>query len=137
MLATMEIVNILDHAERVGQMILQSEPMKNYQLAKQKMAEDQVAQKRISAFQQIKDQYKDVQRFGRYHPDYNEIMKKVRTAKREMDLTDSVAEFKKAERELQAMLDEISSLVAHSVSPHIKVPQDGMVFKDTGCGCAS
>ncbi|TCT26897.1 cell fate (sporulation/competence/biofilm development) regulator YlbF (YheA/YmcA/DUF963 family) [Melghiribacillus thermohalophilus] len=137
MIATMEIVELLDYAEEIGKMILHSEPMKNYQQARKRLEEDEEAQKRIAAFQKIKDQYEDVQRFGRYHPDYNEIMKNVRTIKREMDLHDSVAAFKKAERELQLMLDDISSLVAHTVSPHIKVPKEGLLFADSGCGCGS
>ncbi|MCP8616631.1 YlbF family regulator [Salirhabdus salicampi] len=137
MLATLEIVDILDNAEHISQMIIQSEEMKNFQEAKQRLHEDKEAQRKIAAFQRIKDHYEDVQRFGRYHPDYSNIMKEVRLKKREMDMDDSVATFKRAETELQALLDDVSSIIGKSVSPYIKVPRDGAVFTDSGCGCGS
>ncbi|UOQ43156.1 YlbF family regulator [Halobacillus salinarum] len=137
MLATMEIVDLLDRSEAVGQMVMDSETMQHYQQAKQDLANDQEAQQLIKNFQDIKEHYEDVQRFGRYHPDYNDIMKRVRSVKREMDMNEKVALFKKAEREVQKLLDEISESVAFSVSQQIKVPRNGMALTDTGCGCGS
>ncbi|MFD2925402.1 YlbF family regulator [Halobacillus naozhouensis] len=137
MLATMEIVDILDQSESIGKMVMDSEVMQNYQQAKQELASDPDAQKLIQDFTDMKDQYEDVQRFGRYHPDYSIIMKRVRGVKREMDMHEKVARYKKAEREVQKLLDEISQSVAFSVSEQIKVPRNGMVFTDTGCGCGS
>ncbi|MBB6455003.1 cell fate (sporulation/competence/biofilm development) regulator YlbF (YheA/YmcA/DUF963 family) [Salirhabdus euzebyi] len=137
MLATIEIVELLDEAENIGKMILQSETMKNFESAKKRLLEDKEAQDRIAAFLKIKDQYEDVQRFGRYHPDYSTIMKEVRTVKREMDVHETVAAYKRAETELQALLDDVSGLLAETVSPSIKVPRDGAAFTDKGCGCGS
>ncbi len=137
MLATMEIVDILDQSESIGKMVMDSEVMQNYQQAKQELGSDADAQRLIQDFTSMKDQYEDVQRFGRYHPDYSNIMKRVRGVKREMDMHEKVARFKKAEREVQKLLDEISQSVAFSVSEQIKVPRNGMVFTDSGCGCGS
>jgi cell fate (sporulation/competence/biofilm development) regulator YlbF (YheA/YmcA/DUF963 family) len=137
MLATIEIVDLLDQSEQIGKMILQSETVINYQEAKKRLLSDTTAQKRIKAFEKIKDHYEDVQRFGRYHPDYSKIMKEVRTIKREMDMDDTVAAFKRAETDLQGLLDDVSALLAESVSPNIKVPRDGAIFSDKGCGCGS
>ncbi|MCP3026233.1 YlbF family regulator [Halobacillus sp. A5] len=136
MLATMEIVDLLDRSEAIGQMILDSDVMTDYQEAKKQLNADEEAQKLIRNFNNIKDQYEDVQRFGRYHPDYSVIMKQVRSVKREMDMHEKVVQFKKAEREVQRLLDEVSQSVAFSVSEQIKVPRNGMVF-DSGCGCGS
>ncbi|WP_173916582.1 YlbF family regulator [Halobacillus sp. Marseille-Q1614] len=136
MLATMEIVDLLDRSEALGQMIMDSEVMDHYKKMKNELESDKEAQSLIRNFMNIKDQYEDVQRFGRYHPDYNNIMKKVRTVKREMDMHEKVVQFKKAEREIQRLLDEVSQSVAFSVSEQIKVPRNGMVF-DSGCGCGS
>lgn len=133
MIATMEYVSILDISEQLGQMVLQSEVMEEYRIKKAEMENDETAQKLINAFIDIKEDYEDVQRFGRYHPDYYEIMKKVRSAKRAMDMHESVAAFKVAERELQKLLDEISEYIAHSVSDQIKAPKDGAALTDTGC----
>src|SRR5690625_3927602 len=140
MIATLEYVEILDHSEELGKMILQSEVMKAYNQSRQALNNDQESQRLIKAFIDIKAHYDDVQRFGRYHPDYNEIMKKVRSTKREMDLNEKVAKFKVAERNLQRFLDNISEIVARSVSEQIKVPKDGAALSDSGCstgGCGS
>ncbi|UOQ93061.1 YlbF family regulator [Halobacillus shinanisalinarum] len=137
MLATMEIVDVLDRSESIGKMVMESEVMQNYQQAKLDLESNAGAQKLIRDFNNMKEQYEDVQRFGRYHPDYNNIMKSVRGVKREMDMHETVAHYKKAEREVQKLLDEISQSVAFSVSEQIKVPRNGMVFTDSGCGCGS
>src|SRR5690554_5853514 len=131
MIATMEYVSILDNAEKLGEMVFQSEVMEDYLEKKLEMEQDAEAQKLIKAFNHIKDHYEDIQRFGRYHPDYQEIMKKVRSTKRAMDMHDTVAAFKVAERNLQSLLDEISSYVATSVSEQIKVPKDGALLTDS------
>ncbi len=137
MIATMEYVDILDRSEALGKMVMQSEVMEAYQASRRRMAEDEEAQKLIQAFINIKDQYEDVQRFGRYHPDFNTIMKEVRMKKRAMDMHEKVAKFKVAERNLQKLLDEISQYVAHSVSEQVKAPMDGAALSDGGCGCGS
>ncbi|CEI84411.1 regulatory protein YlbF [Oceanobacillus oncorhynchi subsp. incaldanensis] len=137
MIATMEYVDILDESEHVGKMILQSDIMQQYQSAKKVLDEDKEAQRLIRTFADVKEHYEDVQRFGRYHPDYYDIMKQVRSKKRDMDLNDKVAAFKIAERNLQNLLDEVSQFVAESVSEQIKAPKDGAALTDSGCGCGS
>ncbi|MGI8314002.1 YlbF family regulator [Halobacillus mangrovi] len=139
MLATMEIVDLLDRSEMIGQMVMNSDTMQHYNQAKYELENDAEAQKLIKNFNNMKEHYEDVQRFGRYHPDYSSIMKQVRSVKREMDMHEKVAQFKKAERNLQKLLDEISENVAFSVSEQIKVPKNGMALTDTGCsgGCGS
>lgn len=137
MLATMEIVDILDQSEALGQMVLESDVMQSFYKAKKTMEEDPEAQKLIHQFSKMKDSYEEVERFGRYHPDYSKIMKSVRQAKREMDMHDTIASFKVAETNLQKLLDELSQLVAYSVSDKVKVPLDGAALTDGGCGCGS
>lgn len=137
MIATMEYVDIIDHSEYLGRMVLGSDVMEAYNHSKKVLTEDQHAQALIRAFTDIKSHYEDVQRFGRYHPDYNQIMKQVRAAKREMDMNEKVASFKIAERNLQNLLDEISQYVAESTSEQIKAPKDGAALTDSGCGCGS
>lgn len=134
MIGSLEYVEILDHSETIGKMVLESDVMEAYRESKWELEQDQEAQKLIKAFNNIKEHYEDIQRFGRYHPDYNEIMKNVRLRKREMDLHEKVAAFKRAERELQKLLDEISEYIAYSVSDEIKVPKDGALFTEKGCG---
>src|SRR5690606_38355813 len=125
MIGTIEYAEILDRSEQLGKMIMESEVMEAYRQSKIALLEDKEAQKLIQAFADMKIHYDDIQRFGRYHPDYNIIMKKVRAAKREMDMNEKVAAFKMAERNVQRLLDEICLHVAQSVSSQIKVPIEG------------
>src|SRR5690625_3879482 len=106
-------------------MIIQSDVMKAYDHSRKELASDSESQRLTTAFTNIKNDYEDVQRFGRYHPDYNEIMKNVRSTKREMDMDDKVAAFKVAERNLQRLLHDVSKYVAESVSEQVKAPKDG------------
>lgn len=140
MIVTLEFVDILDKAERLGEILLESEEMIAYQHAKEELENNQEAQQLISAFINIKMHYEDVQRFGRYHPDFSQIMRDVRATKREMDMNEKVAAFKVAERNIQRLLDDVSEVIAQSVSPQIMVPKDGALFTEGGCasgGCAS
>lgn len=137
MIATMEYADILDRSELLGKMVMQSDVMEAYKNSRESLDKDMEAQQLIKAFTDIKLHYEDVQRFGRYHPDYNEIMKKVRSTKRAMDMNDKVAAFKIAERNLQKLLDDICQHVALSVSSQIKAPKDGAALTDGGCGCGS
>lgn len=134
MIATLEYADILDMSEELSDMVLHSDIMKTYENARETLRTDEEAQKLITAFNDIKEHYEDVQRFGRYHPDYNEIMKTVRTAKRKMDMNEAVARYKVAERDLQRLLDEISSCIALSASEQVKAPVDGAALTDHGCG---
>lgn len=140
MLATLERVEILDHAEHLAQMILDSNVIEYYQECLNKVRQNRDTQQKIHAFVREKELYEEVQRFGRYHPDYQKVMKNIRELKREMDMDPNVSEFKKAENDVQALLDEISILIGHSVSQHIKVPTGSPFFESSsscGSGCGS
>lgn len=140
MIVTLEYIEILDKTDYLAEMVVKSDVMAHYKHAKKELDNNDEAQNLIKRFINIKDHYDDVQRFGRYHPDYNEIMKNVRSEKRKMDMNGYVAAFKVAERELQRFLDEISEYIAKSVSDNIKVPKDGLALTDGGCasgGCGT
>lgn len=140
MIVTIDHVHILDKSESLAKMILQSEVMKEYERAYIALQNDEKAQRLIQSFTSVKERYEEVERFGRYHPDYAEIMKKVRSVKREMDMNEFVAEFKRKERELQRFLDDISEVLAKSVSNQIIVPREDRLYEDQSCttgGCAT
>jgi cell fate (sporulation/competence/biofilm development) regulator YlbF (YheA/YmcA/DUF963 family) len=139
MLATMESVVILEKAEELANMILQSELADHYNSCLYNVKNNDETQRKIREFVKMKEQYEDVQRFGKYHPDYKTITMRVRHLKREMDLDEHVAEFRKAENDLQGLLDEISMMIGHSVSEHIKVPTGNPFFNShsSGGGCGS
>jgi cell fate (sporulation/competence/biofilm development) regulator YlbF (YheA/YmcA/DUF963 family) len=135
MLATIERMEILDTADELSQMILQSEVVEYYRKCLYKMQNNEETQLKVRRFTKMKDLYEEVQRFGRYHPDYKTVMKEIREVKREMDLDDHVAEFRRAENELQDLLDEVSHLIGHSVSTNVKVPSGNPFFSSGGGSC--
>ena len=61
-------------------------------------------------------------------------MMEIRQLKRDMDLDDNVANFRRAENDLQGLLDEVSVLIGRSVSDNVKVPT-GNPFFDSGSAC--
>ncbi|WP_313804169.1 YlbF family regulator [Cytobacillus sp.] len=140
MLATIEGIEILDQAEQLAAMISQSEEAENYRQCLYRLKNNKETQAKIRSFVKMKEHYEDVQRFGKYHPDYKNVMRSVRELKREMDLDVNVAEFRKAENDLQAILDEVSVIIGYSVSKQIKVPTGNPFFDSTsscGGGCGS
>ncbi|MBO1003537.1 YlbF family regulator [Pseudogracilibacillus auburnensis] len=137
MIANLEYVAILDKTDELTKMILQSDIMIEYQRTYHLLQTNEEAQRLIQTFLHIKDHYEDVERFGRYHPDYHEIMRDVRSAKRKMDMNSYVAAFKVAERNVQRFLDEISENIAKSVSDHIMVPKEGLALIESGCASGS
>lgn len=137
MIITDTYLDVMNETDVLVDYILQSDVMQLYNERKQALEEDEEAQSHIQAFERMKDDYEDVQRFGMYHPDYYDIMKNVRGVKRKMDMNEKVAAFKIAERQLQQFLDEISKMLASSVSDNIMVPTDGAALTDSGCSSGS
>ncbi|WP_040204790.1 YlbF family regulator [Neobacillus jeddahensis] len=133
MLATLERIELVENAEGLARMVLDSEIVEQYQICLYKMQNNKETQRKINQFVNLKELFDEVQRFGKYHPDYKRVMLQIREYKREMDLDPLVAEFKLAENDLQSLLDEISIMIGSSVSEHIKVPT-GNPFFDSGHG---
>lgn len=140
MLATIERMEILDSADELSQWILESDVAENYRKSLYKLRNNSETQRKVQTFSRLKESYEEVQRFGRYHPDYKTIMKEIREVKREMDLDENVAEFRRAENELQDLLDQVSLMIGHSVSKNVKVPSGNPFFSSgssCGGGCGS
>ncbi|WP_163654407.1 YlbF family regulator [Listeria sp. PSOL-1] len=143
MMTTTKELELLSEADGLVQTIFESDYVQLYLEKKQQMNDNPKTQARKKAFVKIKERYDEVQRFGRHHPDYKEITRQARKLKRELDMDEFVAEFKRAEMDLQSLLDEISIMLAGAVSTNIKVPTGNPFFvKNSGCsgggscGCA-
>lgn len=149
MMITSEWASIMDDADNLTQMILSSEQAMRYKEAYNAVYTDELLARQIASFSRLKEHYEDVQRFGKYHPDYKTVMKSIRVQKRELDMNDRVATLKIAENELQDLLDEVSLLIGKTVSESVKVPVSNPFFSaasscSTGscgtggsCGCSA
>jgi len=138
MLATIERMELLDLSDELTDMIMHSDVTINYLTIYHELKSSQDAMNKINKFSKMKELYEEVQRFGRYHPDYTRVMKEIRETKRDMDMDAKVAQFRVAENDLQSMLDEVSQLIGYAVSQNVKIPT-GNGFFDSGCsgGCGS
>ena len=135
MFMTYEWVQITDSAEELSEMILQSEQAELYRKAYDTVYHDKDLAKEIHAFAGLKEQYEEVQRFGKYHPDYSRVMKQIRVDKRRLDLNGQVAALRLAENELQDLIDQVSFIIGRSVSEAVKIPSTNPFFSsDSSCG---
>lgn len=137
MMMTSEWAFILDEVDELNAMISASALAQVLQVAKDAVYQDEQLVAQIQAFQYMKEQYEDVQRFGKYHPDYSKVMKEIRQQKRALDLNDKVAQLRLAESDFQALLDEIGLLIGTSVSAAVKVDTDSLLASSCGTGCGT
>ncbi|GEL08625.1 YlbF family regulator [Salisediminibacterium halotolerans] len=137
MVAAIADVNIMLEADELSESILSSEIFNKYIEAKQAVQNDPDAQNLLQAFQSIKADYEEVQRFGKYHPDFKKVTKEVREKKRQIDSHPLIAEYKIAEEELEKLLNEICETIAYKVSPSVKVPSGNPFFDQSCGGCGS
>ena len=134
MLMTDEWVTIIEHAEELTEIMLSSEEVISYRQAHANVYSDAKLAESIHEFAKMKERYEEVQRFGRYHPDYNIVMKSIRVQKRELDMNEQVAALRLAENDVQHLFDEVGSIVAKSVSDSVKVPAGSAFFTGSSCG---
>lgn len=131
---TIDLTAILEETERLNQLLIRSEEAKQYRECKARLRQDEEAQKLIRQFVKKKEALEEVERFGPYHPDYHRVKQEVRQLKRTLDLQESIANFKQAERALESVLREVSKIIAHAVSETIKVSTGNPYFDQIGCG---
>ncbi|SER58886.1 YlbF family regulator [Psychrobacillus sp. OK032] len=137
MIMTNEWATIMDQSDLLCTMVLSSEQFYHYLDAHRAVYTNSNLVREINHFTKLKDQYEEVQRFGKYHPDYSKVMKDIRVTKRKLDMVDEVATLKVAENELQDLLDEVSLLIGKSVSEGVKVPVSNPFFASSGSSCGS
>ena len=132
---TSEWVMILDEVDQLNDLILNSDVHRQLVDATEAVYSNPSLVQKITEFNKTKDLYEDVQRFGKYHPDYTQIMKLIRTQKRELDKDETISALKVAENEFQDLLDEIGIIIGKTISEAVKVPVSNPFFQtDTGCG---
>lgn len=134
---TEETLSILDEIENLSDMIVQSEVYQSYQHAKNYLENDDEAHLLYQAFLKSKDQYDDVMRFGKYHPDYKRIMMETRQRKRAYEMLPVVMEYKTKEVALQNLIDEVVTKIAFAVSENVKIEAGNPFFQTGHNGCAT
>jgi cell fate (sporulation/competence/biofilm development) regulator YlbF (YheA/YmcA/DUF963 family) len=134
MLINSDWIFILDATDELNAMILSSKQAEELRKAHHAVYSNEQLTSQIREFDKMKEHYEDVQRFGKYHPDYNIIMKKIREMKRAIDLNETIAALKMAENDFQDLLDQVGLIVGKSVSEAVKVPVSNPFFSTAGGG---
>ncbi|WP_059104725.1 YlbF family regulator [Shouchella shacheensis] len=139
MIATMDAMELLDASDELANAVLHSDVFSTYKYTKRQMEQNPETQTLMHRFGELKEAHEEVQRFGKYHPDYAQVSKDIRVVKRELDKDEAVMAFKEAEKELEDLLNELSGTIAHAVSSSIKVPTGNPFFDNMSCsgGCGS
>lgn len=134
------VLEIMDYADELNDMILQSELYQAYKKAYVDLSINEEVQLLKKELIRIKERYDEVNRFGRYHPDYQSVMLETRRKKKEYDMHPEVAQVKLLETQLQTLLDEVLVIIASSVSAEVKVEKGNPFFEShtcsSGCGCS-
>jgi cell fate (sporulation/competence/biofilm development) regulator YlbF (YheA/YmcA/DUF963 family) len=134
MMMTDEWVSIIEQSEILSDMLLSSEIIHEYRRAHHAVYSNKLLAETIRDFTNMKERYEEVQRFGRYHPDYKTVMKDIRIQKRDLDMNEDVAALRIAENDVQNLLNDISRIIARSVSDSVKVPTGDGFLADSSCG---
>jgi cell fate (sporulation/competence/biofilm development) regulator YlbF (YheA/YmcA/DUF963 family) len=136
MIFSTEILEIENKCDELIRIIINSEIYSEYKYAKENLIYDKEAIELVGKFSELKEKYEEVQRFGKYHPDFTVIRKEMSEIKKLIDLNESITNFKKNEKNLQLLLDEIGVIIAESVSSNVKVVTENSLLSK-GCSCNS
>lgn len=137
MIVTENLFIIEDQTEALVQEILASESFTKLKIARQQLQKSVETQKKQTQFLIAKQEFEQIEAYGKYAPDFRTKQRAVRQAKRALDLQEEVAEFRYAETNVQTLLDTIGQSIARTISAEIKVTAGNPFFEkgnQTGCG---
>ncbi|MBN2983471.1 YlbF family regulator [Cohnella algarum] len=132
---------LMTRAFELGDMIKQSALAAEYVYCKEWVRRDERANELSREFVKAKEKFADCERFGRFHPDYNEALDRVKGLEKTLADHEPVRRFKAAEEAVDLLLHEVSLAIARAVSETIKVPDNNPNPKGCGgggsCSCGS
>ncbi|OJG91597.1 hypothetical protein RV15_GL000481 [Enterococcus silesiacus] len=134
---TEKLFEIEDQTEKLVQAILASDSIVSYKINRQSMYHSKDVREKQKAFLDAKDSFERIEAYGKYAPDFRTKQRAVRQAKRALDISEEVAEFRFSETEVQTILDLVGMAVAKTISDDIKVDAGNPFFekgKHSGCG---
>ena len=119
----------LELCEAIGDEILLLPICQTYKKLQQEIKTNSEIIELINKFEKAKEAYADVERYGKYHPDYKMVSQQLIEAKSNLFQNPYIKEFKKCEREIQLILDDIAQKISRVVEFKIN--------KNKSCGCGS
>lgn len=130
-----EVLDIEKSVDCLSETINGSHLVVNYLNSFEAMAIDKKVAEIRDEFLIAKNQFEQIEAYGKYAPDFKEKRRTVRKIKRQLDTNDLVSEFKYNETSLQNMLDYITFDIAKSISDEIKIDAGNPFFEFAKRGC--
>ncbi|GAB3069416.1 YlbF family regulator [Salinicoccus sesuvii] len=139
-------MQILDQLDALNEKIRQTEAHQQYCKYRALLEEDKEVAQLIDQFTRLKLDFEEVQRFGRYHPDFSTKRREINQFKKKLDMHPVIMEYRRAEYQLQALLDEVLYHVGISISNNVNIVSSNPFFSVSGesgcstggsCGCQS
>lgn len=134
---TLETIEILDKIDVINEKIMSSEPYLDFIEKSVILEHDNEAQALIDKFNELKIDFEEVSRFGKYHPDFSSKRRALNQAKKALDMQGSVLEYRRAEYKLQEMLDLVLYEAGICISQHVNIVSDNPFFNTGDGGCAA
>lgn len=133
-MSELDMTELTLKAYELGQLINHSAEVADYLYWKSVVDSDADVQVVAKQFAKAKEQFQECERFGRFHPDYHAAKDRMKEVQARLDTFDCVQRFKVAEQAVDALLYDVSRLVADAVSETVKVPSNDPNPKGGGCG---
>lgn len=136
---------IMDSLDSINDMVTRTEEYENYCNYKDLLETNREVSSMIKHFKRLKEDFVDVERFGKYHPDFSAKRKEINQYKKALDMNLIIMEYRRAEFQLQSLLDEVLFIIGQSVSPHANIVSSNPFFSNSSnggcatggsCGCA-
>ena len=135
---TMMSFEIMDMLDSLNDMVTDTEEYNNYCYYKKLLDTDREVSQMIKKFVALKEDFEEVQRFGKCHPDFSSKRRELNQFKKSLDMTPIVMEYRRAEFPLQSMLDEVLFIVGQAISPHANIVSSNPFFSNSSnSGCAT
>lgn len=130
-----ETIKLDEAIDRLVEAIECSECMQRYKEAKRDMEGSSRVVRYREDFLSAKKSFEAVASYGEYALQYQERKKEAYRLKRQLDMLEEVSYFRQCEMDLQSMLDEVATGIAHSVGDEIKVDSGNPFFTmEKRCG---
>ncbi|RUS48326.1 YlbF family regulator [Cohnella sp. AR92] len=131
-----DMATLYTRAYELGELIKQSALTAEYHYYKDQVDSDERVKELSREFAKAKELFAECERFGRFHPSYNEALERVYEVQARLDEIEPVRKFKLAEQSVDNLLHDVALLIARSVSDSIKVPDNDPNPKGCGSGGA-
>jgi len=118
----LDMAEILMEAYQLADLIIESEEVKRYLQVKERMDADPEVRRLIGEFRRKKEKFEETQRFGHFHPDFHAAREEAESFREKLVEHPLIAEFLRAEEQLDRLLNEVSRTISQAVSESIEVP---------------